>query len=114
MLIQGNVEAVAFLTSNSKEVRILTLVVAEVLLQTAAWLEMTNENWTLDKHNVQSQRKQLYKSDWSNNDPQHICKMPIPYDRLYGFQQHRMYFLETSVLLVAVKGIERRDAISWP
>lgn len=38
MLIQGDVEAVnlAFLTSNSQEVRMLALGVVEVLLQTAA------------------------------------------------------------------------------
>ncbi len=36
MLIQSDVEDVDFLTSNNKEERMLTLVGAEVLLQTAA------------------------------------------------------------------------------
>lgn len=67
-LIHCDVEALnlALLTPNSEEVRLLTLLVAEMLLQTAAWLGLRSENWKLDKNNVQPQRELHYRSDYSN------------------------------------------------
>ena len=58
-LIHGDVEAVdlALLTPNHKEVRLPTLLVAEMLLQTAAWLGLKYENWTLDTRMMYSQRE---------------------------------------------------------
>ncbi len=70
MLIQGDLEAVAFLKSNIKDERMMMLVVVEVFLQTASWIEMKWKPNFIHKHTVQSQRKQHYKSDCSNNDPQ--------------------------------------------
>lgn len=67
-LIHCDVEALnlALLTPNSEEVRLPTLLVAEMLLQTAAWLGLRSENWKLDKNNVQPQRELHYRSDYSN------------------------------------------------
>lgn len=62
-LFSVDVEAAnhAFLTSN-KKVRMLTLVVAEMLLQTATW-GLRRGHWTIDKHNVQP-----VKSDYLHID----------------------------------------------